>query len=109
MSTPSARACRREYPWTPSAFANMLPPAVRLAVQKGQVPVVRDEDVVQDPDAQQLPGLGQAVGHVPILLGCAQVAAGVVVREDDGDTAGEDRRLEDLPGVDGAAVGRADR
>lgn len=73
-------------------------PVIREAVEV----FFADDDVVQDPDPHELPGLAEAARHFKVFGTGGGVAGGVVVQEDDGRGGLAHRDVKDLTRVDDA-------
>ncbi len=76
---------------------------------EAEVPRRREDQMVQQPDAQQLGGLGQVDRERRVLLAGRGVAGGVVVEHDDEGGADGDGLAKHVSGRRGAAVERAAR
>src|ERR1043166_3118335 len=57
-------------------------------------PAAGDEDVIKDPDTEQLTGLDEALGDGEILVARLRVTGGMVVNEDDRGGRGGEGRVE---------------
>ena len=64
--------------------------------------VLGDDYVIQNPDAEQLPGTRQPAGHLAILSTRGGIAARVVVDQDECGSRFAERRAEYLSGMDQA-------
>src|SRR5258705_530525 len=80
-----------------------------LPLLEARVRVLRDDDVIEDVDAQDAPRLDQPPGDREILLAGRGVAGGMVVRQDQTGRGDRDRGLEDLARVHDARVQAPDR
>jgi len=56
----------------------------QIPLQHRQKPFLSENEMVQDPDAQQVPCLPEPPGHILVLHARLKIAAGVVVGYHDG-------------------------
>src|SRR5512143_2475346 len=73
-------------------------PLHQPVVLEAEVASVADDDVVQDLDAEHLSGLDESAGQEDVLLARLDVAARMIVDEDDRRRRLADRGPEGLPG-----------
>ena len=71
------------------------------------MPVLADDDVVMDGDAERLGGIDDRLGHLDIGARRGRVAARMVMDQDDGGGGKLQSATHDFPRIDGRVVDRA--
>ena len=66
-----------------------------------------NDDVIEDADTKNLPGVNKLARDAQVLGGRGRVAGRMVMREDDGSGTVEDGGAEDFAGVNGGDVEQA--
>jgi len=84
-------------------------PELRIFLPEAEVPVLGDDDVIEDSNAQKLSGGLESAGDVTILLTRTRIAARMVVHEKHGRSRPPDRLSKDFPRMDQACRQRAHR
>ncbi len=76
-------------------------------LRQAEIPVAADDQVVVDGEVQGLAGLGHGLGQFLVRGRGVEVAAGVVVHQDEAGGPVLQGQLQDLPGVDHRLVNGA--
>ena len=104
----SPRSYRKEqllylYPCCPEELLSLQ----HILFRQAEIPVAADDQVVVDRQVEALAGLHQGPGQFLVGGGRLQVAAGVVVHQNEAGGLVFQGQLQDLPGIDHRLVHRA--